>query len=237
MQQKTLLQEGEALRFSQESHNFPMAQARNVIFQREQNVRRTLLGHDFWALLEASLVEYTNIETWSAQKTYSLDDYVDYFGLVLRSTTDNNTVNPCEDNPDPEAAAWVNARKFDNDCYEALWHNYLGPFLTGMVMPDLLISQTYRAGANGVTVSSNDATGTSSASLKVVDAKRTSTYNLGMDALENMKAYMMRVNALESTDAEYCDFSKVKFVKSCDLHPVERRGRRMITRGRRSIPL
>lgn len=229
----TLITAAEVVRYSNESENFPPQKVANFIFQKEQRLVRTLFGRDFWALLLADKVDYGDVQPWKSSETYASGDYVEYYGLTLKSLVDSNTEEPCEDT---DGSNWEVAEKFASACYKTLWNDYLKFYLSWIIMAAAIEHSTYPVGGKGVTVWRDDRTGTASASPEVVNQRKAKLHNDAAEVLENMKAWMYYVyNVLDSNNADYCDFSEVKFLDGCDALPVEHRGRRIMLKNKRVI--
>jgi len=214
---QTIMTAGEGVRHSPETSKFPPSLISPHIYQKEQTLVRQVLGQDFYDLLVADLVSYTGLTTWSPSQTYSTGAFVDFYGLILKSLVDGNTVHPCEDTA---GTNWAAARRFNTDCYEDLWAWYLRPYLSAVIMASALDYATYPAGAKGVVEWADDASGARSASMPVFLARKTKLLNDAAEILENMKAYMIK----QDNDGT-CDFSTVPFV-DCNNPRVTKTPRR-----------
>lgn len=190
----TLITVGEVLQASPESSRFPAALIAPHIQRKEDSLARTCLGRDFYDALLADKIDWGVVQTWKATESYSLDQYVDFYGMTLKSLANSNTTNPCED----DGTKWEAAEKFDTACYNTLWTTYLRPYLAFVVMASALDYATNPAGAKGV-VEWSDESGARSASTAVLQGRKRKILEDANELLDNMKDWMIRLNATGET--------------------------------------
>lgn len=202
-----LITPGEVITAAPESSKFPAALLEPHIQRKEDTLSRTCLGRTFYDLLLADVVDYGTLSIWKASGTYAEDEYVDYYGLILKSKVADNSTNPCDD----DGTNWEVAAKFGTACYESLWTLYLKPYLAFTVMASALDYATFPAGAKGVVEWVDDQTGAKSASMAVLNARKSKLLSDAAEVMDNMKDWMIR----ETQDTtSTCDFSDVPFVSN-----------------------
>lgn len=195
---QTIITAWEVVRYSPASDNYPTAKIANLIYRKEIRFARDWLGKDFYDLLIADLVDYGVVPEWSAAATYADGDYIDYFGTVLESLTDDNTTAPCDD----DGTDWRIAPKFATACYENLYTLHLREYLALHVMASSLDYQTYSIGAKGPVEWISEDSGTKSAGKDVFQSVKRKMIADSLEVLENMRQWME-----EQHEDETCDFS------------------------------
>lgn len=205
MAQRTLITAWEVVRYSPESDHFPTAYVEPHIYPKEQTLRRTFLGKDFYDALIADQIDYGTPDEWSKSATYASGDYVNYFGATLVSLTGSNTVQPCDD---PDNVYWGIPDKFETSCYQSLWELYLRQYLAYYVIAAPLEYTTYPSGGKGVTEwvddggGFRDGSGVKSASRQTMSKRLERLNNDANEIQQNMVEWMN-----DQTDDGACDFS------------------------------
>ena len=104
------------------------------IYQVEQREARLKLGIDFYNELIADLVDYSSASEWEDGTTYSAEDVVIWDGIFYQAISETDT--------EPTTVEfWELAPKFDKDCFNTLWCNYLGVYLALNVVKNSLMHQ------------------------------------------------------------------------------------------------
>lgn len=181
----SLITAWEVVRYSPEDDNFPTSKVEPFIETTEETLRRKWLGEDFYDTLLADKTSYT-ATVWDATATYSQDDYVDYYGVILRSKTNSNTTAPCDD----DGTDWAEVNKFDTLCYNTLWTKYLRRYLAFIIMSKALKATTYPAGSKGVVKYIDDQAGTMGVSAKELESKVSALLKEADEILENMQEWI-----------------------------------------------
>ena len=120
--------------------------------QVEMTFARTCLGADLYNRLLGNIRTFTKIEAYDPTKAYMLCDKVNYFGILLESTINSNTVNPCDDTN----GCWTEGKKFRSKCFNDLWCNGLKDYLAYAVLCESLEYMTYEIGAMGLVEKSGE---------------------------------------------------------------------------------
>lgn len=181
----SLITAWEVVRYSPEDDNFPTAKVEPFIETTEETVRRKWLGEDFYDALLSDKASYT-ATVWDSTATYAANDYVDYYGVILRSKTNSNTTAPCDDN----GTDWAEVSKFSTACYNTLWTKYLRRYLAFIIMSKALKAVTYQAGAQGVTKYLSEDTRVVSVTLQELEGKTTHLLKEADEILENMREWI-----------------------------------------------
>jgi hypothetical protein len=219
MPQQTLISAWEVVKYSPESNKFPTAYVEPHIYHKEQQVAREYLGLDFWDLLLADKVDYGLVENWDDTTTYASGDYVDYYGTVLESIQDDNTVDPVNDLANDY---WIEAPKFETACYQSLWEvGGLRDFLAFFIIVEAFQSTTNPAGGKGLTEwiddgGQRDGAGSRSASASTQQNRINGIRGQAEVRQKNMQIWMIRQH-----EAETCLFTDALPIASCYIKPVQ----------------
>lgn len=138
-----------ALSFSQEAPD------PNALLKSIQTVEELLfvdqLGIEFYADLQAALVDYSGNGDFVAGTSYAISTTVLYRSLYYTSIQ-ATTGNQSPENLD----YWQRSVKFSQTEYNNIWTSYLEPALSYRVMANATVYRQYRTGGLGVQVNTGD---------------------------------------------------------------------------------
>lgn len=135
---KTLLSALEFIQLSTVTKDFPPSKICSLIEAEEYAwFEKCSLGLDLYDALLDNLKEIpSNLDEWSALGTYQDTDFVRYYGVILKSKIDSNTVDPCTDR---DETAWEIHQKFETTCVNSFWKS-------------IAIALSYRIAADNATL-------------------------------------------------------------------------------------
>jgi hypothetical protein len=116
------------------------------IRRKERRFAREFLGKDYYDLLIADLIDYAGTDEYDSGTTYNQNDTVLYFGAILKSLVNANDTAPCDD----DGTKWEVAPKFQTECYQNLWTDYLREYLALYIAAEVIDYTTYPLGNKGV---------------------------------------------------------------------------------------
>lgn len=138
----------EVIKYGPTRQNYPITFICNHIQRKEYVLfSKCYLGTGFRGKLIADLEAPAGVSDYNASTTYSIDDAVKYEGSVLISLTDNNNVNPDDD----DGTNWRESRKFKSDIYQELWDTFMKYWLAFEIAHTSVKYSTYDIGAHGAT--------------------------------------------------------------------------------------
>lgn len=125
----TLLNAAEVVSFggSQIDNSFPTYKIKNI-HAVEFHAFSNHLGEAFQESLHGDLVDYSGTLEYAIASTYNMGDVVAFEGLYYKSLTDTNN---SEAGTEP---FWELAPKFTSDDNNVLWVNFLGKYLSYLVL-------------------------------------------------------------------------------------------------------
>lgn len=128
--QQTLLQASEIIKFVSIASTFPPCDLKNIV-KIEIKEFRDCLGSEFYKYLKSNLVDYSAAVNFESSTTYNEGDVVIYKGFLYKALEATNEIPVnCE--------KWVLAPKFNSDCLELLWCDYLGEYLSWCILKNRL---------------------------------------------------------------------------------------------------
>ncbi len=99
---------------------WPDANINLVVDALERDYVSRLFGHEFYSTLTNDLTPLpAHIDEYNPSFEYGLDDIVQWRGVVYKSVVGCNRSEPGID------ANWQRVPKFQKNCYNELWDNYL----------------------------------------------------------------------------------------------------------------
>ena len=198
---------------------------RDLIKTKEMKTfRECNIGMDFYRdILKANLNDFSSLQEWSADDTYSNGDRVLWFDSALESTADANTSDPSD-----EGATWEVVPKF-NDTYPSLnvlWEDYLRKYLSFAVVATSLTYGTYKAGANGLVKYSEDYRENSTGLITVERAERFDYKKELIDDANDTLIGMFEFVKEAYETGEFPEFGSIQYVKdNCgdDCPPINKK--------------
>ena len=149
----TLATPYEVVKYSQAGRDYPTDKICNILPQVEEEFGYDCLGETLYEYLLGELEAYPdNVEDWSSDGSYDIDDYVVRFGCLYKSLIDCNRNDPADE---VEGAWEVPARFGDNQCANELWDNYLRQIIALKTYVLSINSTSMKSGPNGITVLEN----------------------------------------------------------------------------------
>jgi hypothetical protein len=126
---KTLLTPKEIVRFTRIADTFPLCDLQ-TIFKIEIKEFRECLGVDFYEYLKVNVVKY-DYTSYEKNKTYNIGEYVVHNGIIYQAIVQTSSIPTT-------ITDWTLAPKFNSECLEYLWCNYLGELLAWSVLKNRL---------------------------------------------------------------------------------------------------
>jgi len=147
---KTLLTALELIRHSPLTKDFPPSKLCPIIEAAEESIfEDCALGVDLYeALLDALTDVPANTKEWNVARIYAQGDIATYYGTVIKSLTDNNSLNPC-------VSGWEVVPKFTSECINEFWCK-LRLYLSYFIVAENVTILTYELGGKGTTKWSDD---------------------------------------------------------------------------------
>ena len=137
----------EAVKYSYAGRDYPTAGLCDLADQIEQEFAASCLGDDLYTYLNDELVPYpANVTEWDCNALYSAGQYAVYNGCTFESMKNANRTQPGVN------ADWQQLERFSASGANQLWGKYLRRILAQMVFAESLTVNTYKSGANGLTV-------------------------------------------------------------------------------------
>lgn len=129
---KTLLLPDEVVNFTPISIQFPRCDLR-TLYGIEFNEGLNCLGMHFYNELLGDLVDYSGVLPYAQATSYNTGDLVAYKGVIYTALEDSlQGIIPTTINK------WEPAPKFNKECFEKLWCNHLGEYLSWVVIRNRL---------------------------------------------------------------------------------------------------
>ena len=191
---KTLLNRQEVIEYAEYSDTFP-ATAIKLIADVERDEFNRILG---WDLYELMLSNVTNVSTATKYTigTYNLNNIVIYDNKYYTCLRNGVTTQP------PTLNDWKLTPKFQSECYNVLWCDYLARYLSLCVIqkhsPTALL--TMAAGVLTQKISSDYNTPTKAA----IDTQLRGIEELRQKALSNLDAFIKREAAKTDSTLKAC---------------------------------
>jgi hypothetical protein len=161
------------------------------------------------ALLEDLNPIPENVKEWSMAKTYGVDDYVTFYGTVLRSSISNNKCDITCDNLD--GVNWEIVPKFKSECVNTLWNRYISVALSYYILSEHLTEITYKISGKGSTKYSDEFRQNTTG---LVTIERGERYDLHASIQRNAnKFYDVMVRAIKASNCEVAKLAT--FAKEC----------------------
>lgn len=142
-QPQTLLRFSDIIFFTGLPKEFPACEWR-VIFGIEYFEFTNKLGYDFYLKLISELVDYSSVADYDSTSNYTTGDFVKYSGIFYEAIDDSTGKSP------NNTLYWKFAPRFATECYEILWCNFLGEYLSWCVVLDRLPLLANQIHQNGV---------------------------------------------------------------------------------------
>ena len=125
----TLLTPGEIIHYTGISKDFPRCSLRTISMV-EYHEFRTCLGIAFYEELKEAKIDYSDAVQYANGTAYNVDDVVSYEGILYKNIKASTGKIPKDDE------YWILAPKFNKECFEELWCNYLAEYLSWRVIFD-----------------------------------------------------------------------------------------------------
>jgi hypothetical protein len=87
-----------------------------IIESNERFMFLQFLDRDLYTAMLADKVNYSSVADWSTATAYTTGQTCKYLGVVYKATA-----NSTNEQPYNESAYWIEAPKFTDTCFEALW--------------------------------------------------------------------------------------------------------------------
>ncbi len=135
---RTLLTPLEFIQHTPVTKDFPATKLCKIIEASEALwFSKCDLGDEFYDALVADLTPIpANIKEWNPLTTYAIDAYAMYYGTLLKSLANANTVDPCTDE---DGLSWELVPKFETECVNDFWYS-------------IALAESYRIAAENVTL-------------------------------------------------------------------------------------
>lgn len=210
MQQRTLLTQAEATKYSELGSTFPTCNLSDIL-QSEESEFLQCLGWDLYELMFAQLADYSAVVPWVAG-SYLEGNLVSHRGTIWKAKQTTAT------EPLAENAFWGVAPKFNDDTecgtlYNVLWCNYMARYLSLKVAIMTIGRVAVKATGNGVVrFSDNSAIPADSKEiaflLNSVTAQAAQTF-------ANMASWIERQNNTTCFPVQVCDPCGGKNAMAC----------------------
>jgi len=138
-------------------------------------------------ILLADVVDFGGLNEWKATSTYATGDRVIYFGAVVESKVDNNTIEPCTEDFD---SYWLIPKKFGTACHNTLWEKHLRGYLAFALISEAVDYATLPISAKGVTEFLDDQTHAKTAEFQSLIHMKKKLENDAAQRLEQMIQYI-----------------------------------------------
>jgi hypothetical protein len=150
---KTLIQPFEVILNAPVRKDYPIGYVCDHIFRVEQKIFSECLGLDLLKDMIDKCIQYSG-QGWDNCKDYQIDEIVVIDGVYFKSLErkNGNSENPIDSDK------WIQAKKFENECYNELWECYLKNILAYSVIYTSITYKTIQAGAKGLVVMTEDDT-------------------------------------------------------------------------------
>ena len=135
-------------RYSPAGRDYPLNFIHDRIAQVEEDFGYGFFGTEFYTYLLDNLTDVpTDVPDWNDCNVYAIDDKVQVNGCVFISLIANNTTDPLD-----STNTWKEYPKFDVDCLNTLWENYLRKYLALRIYAGSLTYSTHTTGAGGLVI-------------------------------------------------------------------------------------
>lgn len=78
--------------------------------------------------LDSHAIVYSDIEEYDKEHVYNIGDVCSYKGVIYKATKNSENKSP------HNIKYWENAPRFNKDCLEDLWCDYIAPYIAAMVV-------------------------------------------------------------------------------------------------------
>lgn len=199
---KVLITAREVVNYSPVKNDYPLSYVCDHILNVELDLF-DCLGMKLYENLKADLIVYNNIAVYDGQAAYAIGDKVLLDGCIFISKVADNFLAPV----DPDA--WDVAKKFQKECYNELWVNFLRRYLAFNIIYTSINYSTFQAGANGLVkfIGSADSGSVENVSDKTLYAYKDSLYTDASKTLRNMERWMAANTTCFPVDAGSCEES------------------------------
>ena len=173
------------------------------------DVFSSALGSDFYTSMLKDVRDVSLATIWERGEEYKSGAFVIYDGLIFESCSSVNTTEPGFGND-----KWKVAPKFNKKAFNALYDNHLRAVISFAVYKAALPLDTIKSSAKGLTVSTQDSSGSMTAQTKDIDyVQRSIQKQLDM-MIEQMVCWMIEQNETYKLDnSKGLDFSACNIIK------------------------
>lgn len=124
---QTLITPSEVVKYSGLGVSFPICDFK-MIAMNEKFEMRQCLGKQFYRDMLADLADYSDVEEWSPLTSYIVGNLVVFDGTVYEAIDTSEGIEPLN------ADFWTLADKFESDCYNEFFCEYLGFYLAYIML-------------------------------------------------------------------------------------------------------
>ena len=199
---KTLIQPFEVIINAPVRKDYPIGYVCDHIFRVEQKIFSECLGLDLLKDMIDKCIQYSG-QGWDNCKDYQIDEIVVIDGVYFKSLENGNSENPIDSDK------WIQAKKFENECYNELSECYLKNILAYSVIYTSITYKTIQAGAKGLVVMTEDDTFMTGAGEKGLSMFKKELLIDISDLKELMHTYIQtKEGCFESLKNDICGESK-----------------------------
>ena len=127
----SLLHPSEVNHYVDIDRDFPVCKLK-FILAIERHAFLANLGKEFYTVLRDAKVDYSTVQEYKNDTAYAVGAKVVYKGIVYINIEASTGVPPSN------YVNWELAPKFEGDCYNEFWCEYLAPYLSWLVVRDKL---------------------------------------------------------------------------------------------------
>lgn len=216
---KTILTAWEVIKYSFVADHFPPNYVEKAISMEEQDFALSCLGWDAYEAMLADIADFGTVEEWNGSNTYAADDLAVFYGTVLKSLINGNTVIP---STDTAGVAWVEVDKFTTAKYQKLYEEHLRQYLAYKIAASSLDYSTYQSGGRGVIETFDENANTRTASKAIF---------IGIKQKAKADTDKMLYQMQEFIKRNETDYSDFRIFESCNEScRVRHSGRRIFFR-------